>query len=257
MTTALVILFMVFGLAAAFHPVFLMTEFFVNAIILVDFVCRVKIQGARKYFSNFLNVFDFIVIFGCFAMFLLLLVRKIHCGLLSPLASSLDVKVFEEVTEEVLFVVWAVWQYLRLFMFIKKQQVAFQNAKTLIDLTSAIETEKDANGDERIVIDMRKMEQKQRRATQMMNESNIIINGRSATTTKKKVIQHGDNACQNLEGSSGNCSVQEIEMVEMNSSQVLKGAEDGLESEGEENDGKDDARSERSDVHSEALDREE
>jgi hypothetical protein len=40
------------------------------------------------------------------------------------LATSKKVKVLEEISEELLFVFWSVWQYLRILMFIKNQNKA-------------------------------------------------------------------------------------------------------------------------------------
>ncbi len=71
----------------------------------------------------------------------------------------MNLKFVEEISEELFFVVWAVWQYLRLFLFIKKQRLAQASAKSLVDLTHVIESEADDKREEIIVFDMKNVEQ--------------------------------------------------------------------------------------------------
>jgi len=112
-TLSLVVLFICFGSDASSHPVFLMSELLINLIIVTDLLFRIKLAGSRRFFNSWVNVLDFLVICGCIFFFLLLLIP-----------SSLEVKLFEELTEEILYIVWAVWQNFRLVMFFKRQRQA-------------------------------------------------------------------------------------------------------------------------------------
>jgi hypothetical protein len=90
------------------------------------------------------------------------------------ISSSLSLFIFEEVSEEILLITWSVFQTLRIIFIAKKQNLAQQSAKTLIDFTNIIDTEAGdgihsaryqlppqqdkKTGDEVIVFDMKQLE---------------------------------------------------------------------------------------------------
>ena len=69
----------------------------------------------------------------------------------------------EELSEEVLLIIWSVFQTLRMIFIAKKQNLAQQSAKTLIDFSNIMDTEMNGSNkqgyDEVIVFDMKQMEQ--------------------------------------------------------------------------------------------------
>ena len=87
-----------------------------------------------------------------------------------------SMKILGEVLEEVFFVLWAAWQYLRIIITSLKQKQAAQNAKNLIDFTNVMESEFVGDGDgqgdgeEVIVFDLKKMDQKARNYSEVMEE---------------------------------------------------------------------------------------
>ena len=79
-------------------------ELVLNLLIGIDFVCRMKLVGVRKYFRNpadnklrWWNIFDAIVVTVCNVVFAVSLI------------SAGGVRGFEEISEEFLLVVWCVW----------------------------------------------------------------------------------------------------------------------------------------------------
>ena len=69
----------------------------------------------------------------------------------------------EELSEEVLLIIWSVFQTLRMIFIAKKQNLAQQSAKTLIEFSNIMDTEMNGSNkqgyDEVIVFDMKQMEQ--------------------------------------------------------------------------------------------------
>jgi len=85
-----------------------------NILILCDFVCKLKILGFKRYISGGIwNIFDCVVVLGCLVMFILMLLSK------SGVAKAL-----EEVSEELLLIIWSVFQAFRMIMIAKKQNLA-------------------------------------------------------------------------------------------------------------------------------------
>lgn len=122
------------GFQVADSPMFIVLEFLLNLLIGVDFACRIKLVGCRKYVRDqqtgkirWWNIFDALVVIVCNVVFSL-----------SLLAKTGAVKGFEEATEEGLIVMWCVWQTLRMILIAKKQRLARQSAKTLIDFDNVI-----------------------------------------------------------------------------------------------------------------------
>lgn len=99
-------------------------------------------------------MFDAGVVVCCLLLFFLILLSK--TGLLLNL---------EELSEELLLVVWSVFQTIRMIFIAKKQNLAQQSAKTLIDFTNIMESEAGdttRQADEVIVFDMKQMDQRYR-----------------------------------------------------------------------------------------------
>ena len=109
-------------------------EFLLNLLIGVDFGCRMKLVGFKKYVKDptngktrWWNIFDGIVVIVCNIVFLVTLFSKTGA-----------VKGFEEASEEGLIVMWCIWQTLRMILIAKKQRLARQQAKTLINFENIV-----------------------------------------------------------------------------------------------------------------------
>ena len=88
-SVSLVLVTLKFGFSIGESPLFLLIECILNLIILLDFGCRLRLMGTKRFFEGgYWNVFDAIVVFGCVFTFLLMLV-----------SSSLSLFIFEEVSE--------------------------------------------------------------------------------------------------------------------------------------------------------------
>lgn len=122
------------GFQVADSLMFISLEFILNLLIGIDFICRIKLVGCSKYFMDpntgkvrCWNIFDALVVSFCNAVFALSLFSKTGA-----------VKGFEEASEEALIVMWCVWQTLRMILIAKKQRLARQSAKTLIDFENLV-----------------------------------------------------------------------------------------------------------------------
>ena len=100
------------GFAVADSPLFISLELILNLMIGVDFGCRIKLIGWRKYFRNaatnhlqWWNVFDAVVVSICTTLFVITLFAKTGA-----------IKGFEEAAEETLLVMWSIWQTLRMIL---------------------------------------------------------------------------------------------------------------------------------------------
>ena len=118
-TIFLVIITVFKGFSVEENPIFVLTESVLNFVIILDFICRIRLVGLRRFFlgqqspqtvGNFVqgdgrskirlwNWLDALVVFGSLALFLAI---AIQCSA----ATSSKV---EEVTEIVLLVVWALF----------------------------------------------------------------------------------------------------------------------------------------------------
>ena len=122
------------GFQVADSPLFIVLEFILNLLIGIDFACRIKLVGCAKYVRDpnsgrirYWNIFDALVVTFCNAVFAISLFSK-----------SGAVKGFEEGSEEALIVMWCIWQTLRMVLIAKKQRLARQSAKTLIDFENLV-----------------------------------------------------------------------------------------------------------------------
>jgi hypothetical protein len=110
----LVLITLVVGFRVAETPLFLFIECLINMVILVDFGCRLRLMGMKRFFEGgYWNIFDAIVVFGCIFTFVLMLI-----------SNSLSILIFEEVSEEILLITWSLFQTLRMIFIVKKQNLA-------------------------------------------------------------------------------------------------------------------------------------
>ena len=122
------------GFQVAESPLFIVLEFILNLLIGIDFACRIKLVGCRKYVRDpasgkirWWNVFDAIVVCVCNFVFALSLFSKTGA-----------IKGFEEAGEEGLIVMWCIWQTMRMILIAKKQRLARQSAKSLINFENIV-----------------------------------------------------------------------------------------------------------------------
>jgi hypothetical protein len=113
-SVALVITTLVKGFEIEHNPFFLLAEIVLNILILGDFICRVKVLGVKRYLSGgWWNILDIIVVLGCIIMFILMMISK-----------SGSTLAMEEISEELLLIIWSVFQAFRMIMIAKKQKQA-------------------------------------------------------------------------------------------------------------------------------------
>ena len=122
------------GFQIAESPIFIILEFVLNLLIGIDFACRIKLVGCHKYIRDpntrklrWWNIFDGLVVIVCNSVFAVSLFSKTGA-----------VKGFEEAGEEGLIVMWCIWQTLRMILIAKKQRLARQSAKTLINFENIV-----------------------------------------------------------------------------------------------------------------------
>ena len=90
---------LILGFKVAEETLFLFVESILNLFVLVDFLCRVRLLGTKRFFEGgFWNVFDAIVVVGCLILFVLMMLSR-----------SISLLTFEEVSEEVLLVAWSLF----------------------------------------------------------------------------------------------------------------------------------------------------
>lgn len=92
------------------NPIFILSEIILNTLILVDFIFRVKLLGFKRYVSGgFWNLLDAIVVCSCILVFIFILVSK-----------TSNLILVEELSEELLLIVWSVFQIFRMIFIAKK-----------------------------------------------------------------------------------------------------------------------------------------
>lgn len=97
------------GFKIANSPTFIAVELLLNITISVDFGFRIRMAGFKKYMkkSNW-NKLDFAIVFGCNLLFLITMI-----------SSSTQ---SEEISEELLLIVWSIAQSLRMLVIARKQK---------------------------------------------------------------------------------------------------------------------------------------
>jgi hypothetical protein len=114
-TLLLILVTIIDGFVVADSLLFIALEVIINVLIAVDFMCRLKLAGTRKFFRSnkgnmrWWNVFDAFVVVTCILLFLVALIAK-HGAF----------KNVDESLEEFVMVMWAVWQLFRLLLIAKK-----------------------------------------------------------------------------------------------------------------------------------------
>ena len=93
------------GFQVADSPNFIILELILNVLIGMDFICRIKLVGCKKYVKDpasgktrWWNIFDALVVTCCNVVFALSICSK-----------SGVIKGFEALSEEALIVMWCVW----------------------------------------------------------------------------------------------------------------------------------------------------
>lgn len=95
----LVLTTVIFGFKVGQEPFFIFVESILNLVVLGDFLCRVKLQGVRRFIEGGMwNIFDAIVVLGCVFIFALMMISR-----------SLSILFFEELSEEILLVGWSLF----------------------------------------------------------------------------------------------------------------------------------------------------
>ena len=96
------------GFKIANSPTFIAVELLLNITISVDFGLRVRMVGFKKYMkkSNW-NKLDFAIVFGCNILFLITMI--------TPSSTQ-----SEELSEELLLIVWSIAQSLRMLVIARK-----------------------------------------------------------------------------------------------------------------------------------------
>ncbi len=117
MITAILLVFttLIMGLNVDQSPYFLFIECLINLLILVDFLCRVRLLGVRRFFKEggWWNIFDAVVVGATVILYGLMMLSK-----------SGALLILEEISEEILLVAWSVFQTLRMIFIAKKQKLA-------------------------------------------------------------------------------------------------------------------------------------
>lgn len=110
------------GFKIAESNTFIIVELFLNLTISADFAARVRMAGFKAYLrKSFWNKLDFLIVFSCIFLFIF---------------SLLSTMTFNEISEELLLVAWSIAQSLRMLIIARKQRMAINSAKTLIDFNN-------------------------------------------------------------------------------------------------------------------------
>ena len=82
------------------NPFFILAEVILNILMLLDFIFRVKLVGLRKYLvhGSLWNIFDALVVSTCIILFVFIFLSK-----------ASNIILIEELSEEVLLIVWSVF----------------------------------------------------------------------------------------------------------------------------------------------------
>ena len=104
-TLLLVIVTGIKGFKVEENPFFILIETFLNLVIVSDFLCRLKLMGAKRFFfpssGRLWNWLDACVVVGSLLMFLGIIITQ------ATKAREEGQEYLEEVSEVVLLVIWA------------------------------------------------------------------------------------------------------------------------------------------------------
>ena len=124
---------------------FIVAEFIINIIVILDIIFKMKIVGLRRFFRNWANYFDIFVAFGWVSLYIIIIV-------MSEFKSKYFI--FKGLGPHLLFIIWWAWQYLRIILLIKSQMKARENAEDVIsDLDFEIKSKDSLNNQLKLYID--------------------------------------------------------------------------------------------------------
>lgn len=110
------------GFKVAASDYFMAVEGIFNLLISIDLIFRIRMVGFKKYLrDNWWNKLEVFIVVGCNILFIFSVIKHIT---------------YEELSEELLLVVWSIAQSLRMIMIARKQRLAIRSAKNLIDFTN-------------------------------------------------------------------------------------------------------------------------
>jgi hypothetical protein len=71
----LVAVTLLFGLKIGREPFFIFVESLLNIVVLIDFICRVRLLGIKRFVEGGIwNVFDALVVLVCIFLFVLMMI---------------------------------------------------------------------------------------------------------------------------------------------------------------------------------------
>ena len=105
-------------------------------MISIDLAFRVRMIGCNKYLSKSCwNKLDLVIVIGCNVLFFISILSQVT---------------YEIITDELLLVIWAIAQSLRMIIIARKQRQAIRSAKNLIDFSNiGLDTTREVNVTER------------------------------------------------------------------------------------------------------------
>lgn len=143
-TLLLVVVTFIKGFQTDENPWYIAVETILNLVIVADFLCRVRLVGIKRFFGNesqgrLWNWMDAGVVLGSLIMFLVIISTHSATNTSNSGNNQDDSRnYFEDLSEIVLLLIWAFFQLLRVIFIAKRQRLAQQSAKTLIDFTHNI-----------------------------------------------------------------------------------------------------------------------
>lgn len=180
----LILVTIIDGFKVADSWMFIALEVIINMLITADFACRVKMAGCKKFFKasgehRWWNYFDAFVVVTCLLLFLVAISAR-----------KGTFKNVDESLEQIVLVLWCIWQIFRLLLIAKKQRLAKQNAMTLINFENiVVDTEFGQQTDRSIKLE----DQDDVGFHAMTNDSDISksgrIRGRRSSLTGSKSVE--------------------------------------------------------------------
>lgn len=119
LTTLMIVLTLALGKDTLETTFMLLLDLFLTIAIILDVAFRIKMMGARNYFSHKWNVLECGISLCCAITFIFLIFRKKK--FFNFLANTIDLQLMNEFLEEIFFFIWAIIQYIRIVLFLHKQ----------------------------------------------------------------------------------------------------------------------------------------
>lgn len=117
------------------NPLFLIVESILNFMIVLDFICRVKITGFQRFFfgsGRLWNCLDAFFVASSLIIFIVILASN------STTERPDGQHYLSDASEIAMLVFWSLFQTARVIFIAKRQRLAQLSAKTLIDFTHNI-----------------------------------------------------------------------------------------------------------------------